>query len=129
MVICRFLGNACIEIIGSKDHIIVDPVFLSSPKDGIKKIFITHEHNDHIDLQKIADIHKNYSKNENLEIYAPKIVKKRFNIEINPKREIELHKGTVYVLDNNCWKSDESVAYLIEIRQYGLEHKISEQVS
>jgi len=48
MVVCRFLGNACIELISTQDHIIIDPVFLSPPEKGIEEIFVTHHHSDHI---------------------------------------------------------------------------------
>ncbi|MCK4282127.1 MAG: MBL fold metallo-hydrolase, partial [Candidatus Lokiarchaeota archaeon] len=75
MLICRLLGNACIELIGEKDHIIIDPVFLSLPREGIGRVFITHEHSDHINIDKLDEICEKYTENlEWLAIYGPKIV-------------------------------------------------------
>ncbi len=125
MTICRFLGNACIELISKKDHIIVDPVFLVSPKKGIEKVFITHEHTDHVDPQKLNVLLEKYSKKEEVEIYAPQLVIDHFNIDaspIKPKSRINLNEGSVEVLNNNCWKSKECVAYLIEIENKKILH-------
>ena len=119
MLICRFLGNACIELIGEKDHIIIDPVFLSRPREGIGTVFITHEHSDHINIDKFNEICEKYTDNpEWLAIYGPKIVCDNFQfniLEIEPKTKVKLNDGIVEVFENECWKSEGCVAYLIEI--------------
>lgn len=119
MLICRFLGNACIELIGEKDHIIIDPAFLSPPKEEIGRVFITHEHSDHINADKLDEICLKYTENpEWLAIYGPKIVRNNFQfdiLEVEPKTIVNLNDGVVEVFENECWKSEECVAYLIEI--------------
>jgi L-ascorbate metabolism protein UlaG (beta-lactamase superfamily) len=125
-LICRFLGNACIELIGERDHIIVDPVFLSPPKRGIERIFITHEHSDHIDIDKIDEICREYTREpEGLAIYGPKIVRDNLFIElfeVEPQTKVNLKDGLVLVFENECWKSEECVAYLIEIEGKKILH-------
>ncbi len=126
MVVCRFLGNACIEIIGKQDHIIIDPVFLSYPKKGIEKSFITHHHPDHITQKKLLDLKQNFGLNgKELEIYAPFCVHEVLNINftlIQPTSRINLNSGLVTVLENNCWKAEGCVAYLIEIDNKKILH-------
>jgi len=119
MLICRFLGNACIELIGEKDHIIIDPVFLSPPREGIGRVFITHEHSDHINIDKLDEICEKYTENPKwLAIYGPKIVHNNFKfdiLEVEPNTKVILNDGIVEIFENECWKSEDCVAYLIEI--------------
>jgi L-ascorbate metabolism protein UlaG (beta-lactamase superfamily) len=126
MVKCYFLGNACIEIIGGKDHLIIDPVFLSYPQKGIEKIFITHHHPDHVEKSKLKEIDSNYlAKNKNLEIYGPECLYEQLNIEfilIIPGSKIELNGGYVSVYENNCWKAEGCVAYSISIDNKNILH-------
>ncbi len=126
MPICRYLGNACIEIISEADHIIIDPVFLTPPKHGIDKIFITHHHSDHISLDKLIEL-RTYSskKNAALQIYGPKCVQDEFDIDlkiIKPGSKIFLNNGKVNVIENNCWKAEGCVAYLITTGEKKLIH-------
>ncbi len=126
MPICRFLGNACIEIISEEDHIIIDPAFLTPPKHGIDKIFITHHHFDHISLDKLIELRTNSSKkNEALQIYGPKCVQDEFDLAltiVKPGSNILLNNGNVSVIENNCWKAEGCVAYLITIDRKKLIH-------
>ncbi len=126
MTICRFLGNACIEIISDSDHIIIDPVFLTPPQKGIEKVFITHHHSDHINLDKFAEIRLQYSKEgKELEVYGPKCLQDEFEIEltlIEPDLKINLNHGTVEVFENNCWKAEDCVAFFITIGGKKLLH-------
>ena len=91
MVACRFLGNACIELISEKDHIIIDPVFLSQPKKGIESIFLTHHHPDHTNLDKINDIEKKLLK-----------IKEDDPIDAEKAREVgrELHDAIIEASGN-----------------------------
>ncbi|MFX1495783.1 MAG: MBL fold metallo-hydrolase [Promethearchaeota archaeon] len=126
MLICRFLGNACIELIGEKDHIIIDPVFLTPPRKGIERTFITHHHQDHITENKLNEIKENYSfKDKELEIYGPECLFEEFDIEftlIIPGTKIGLNNGEIEVLENSCWKAEGCIAYLISIDNKKILH-------
>ncbi len=126
MVLCRFLGNACLEVIGVKDHIIVDPVFLSSPRKGIERILITHHHQDHIEISKIKEIEEKYSvEGRELEIYGPECLYEELNFAftlIIPSFKISLHNGEIEVFDNDCWKAEGCVAYMISIDNKKILH-------
>lgn len=45
----RWLGNSCIEIFGRK-HLVIDPNFKVPPEPGVDYVLVTHEHQDHFDL-------------------------------------------------------------------------------
>jgi len=126
MVVIRFLGNACIEIISKQDHIIIDPVFLSHPRKGIEKIFITHHHPDHITREGLLEIKQDYAlTGKELEIYGPASIYEELNIDltlIKPTSKINLNNGFVKVLENKCWKAEGCVAYLIEINNKKILH-------
>lgn len=126
MSTCSFLGNACIEIISKTDHILIDPVFLVPPQKGIEKILITHHHSDHINLDKLVEIYqKNSKEDKKPEIYAPKCVQEEFDIEftlVEPGSKVDLKGGTVEVFENNCWKAEECVAFLITIDGKNILH-------
>ena len=126
MVFCRFLGNACIELIGVKDHIIIDPVFLSFPRKGVERIFITHHHQDHIEITKLKEIEEKFSVEEReLEIYGPECLYEELNVEftlIIPRFKISLNNGEIEVFENNCWKAEGCVAYLISIDNKKILH-------
>ncbi|MFX0175180.1 MAG: MBL fold metallo-hydrolase [Candidatus Hodarchaeota archaeon] len=126
MVNCKFLGNACIEIISQQDHIVIDPVYIVSPQKGIERIFITHHHQDHINPEKIEDLKKNYVNNEQeLEIYGPECLCDEVSIEfilIIPEMTVDLNNGIVSVLENQCWMAEDCVAYLISINGKNILH-------
>ncbi|MFX1320485.1 MAG: MBL fold metallo-hydrolase [Promethearchaeota archaeon] len=126
MVLCRFLGNACLELISEKDHIIIDPVFISQPNKGIESIFLTHHHSDHVNLEKINEIRINFLKEgKELEIYGPECIHDEFNLDftlILPGSKIDLNNGSVEVFENNCWKAEGCVAYLVEIEGKKILH-------
>ena len=122
----RFLGNACIEIIGNQDHVIIDPVFLSAPKIGIERIFLTHHHSDHVNQEKLAEIRDKFSIEGNgPEIYGPSCVHEELTVDlilIGPDSKITLNNGAVEVFENECWKAPGCVAYLIEIDNKRILH-------
>ncbi|MFX1305112.1 MAG: MBL fold metallo-hydrolase [Promethearchaeota archaeon] len=126
MVNIRFLGNACIEIIGKQDHVIIDPVFLTAPIKGIEKIFITHHHPDHLTKEKLSEILNNYWKEDNEpEIYGPLCVYEELTIDftlIQPDSIIHLNDGFIKVFENKCWKAEGCVAYLITIENKNILH-------
>ena len=126
MVVCRFLGNACLELINEKDHIIIDPAFLFQPKKGIESIFLTHHHPDHTDLEKINEIKKIFSiEGKEIEIYGPECIHEECNLDfilILPGSKIDLNNGQVEVFENNCWKAKGCVAYLITMEGKRILH-------
>lgn len=126
MVSCRFLGNACIEIISKQDHIIMDPVFFSAPQKGIEKVFLTHHHSDHVSQEKLAEILNNYkNEDQEMEIFGPLCVCEELNIDftlIQPNSRINLNDGYVDVFENKCWKAEGCVAYLITIENKKILH-------
>ncbi|MFX1572774.1 MAG: MBL fold metallo-hydrolase [Promethearchaeota archaeon] len=126
MVNIRFLGNACVELIGKQDHIIIDPTFLKEPQPGIERIFLTHHHSDHFDQEKLLEIETNFSmEGKALEIYGPLCVYEEFDINcilIEPTSKIDLINGYVEVFENDCWKAPGCVAYLITMDNKKILH-------
>jgi len=126
VVKCYFLGNACVEIIGKNDHLIIDPVFLSEPHTGIENMFITHHHPDHVEINKLKEINAKYhGKNKELKIYGPECLYEQLNIEftlIIPGSKIELKNGYASVYENDCWKAEGCVAYSISIDNKNILH-------
>ena len=98
----RWLGNSCVEIFEDK-HIVIDPNYLVKPEKGIDYVLVTHEHSDHIDVEKLRELdYKN--------LIAPKFVLKEFNLEgivAEVGKEIE----GIKILESWCWKAVESVSY------------------
>lgn len=130
---CRYLGNSCIEIIGFKDHFLVDINYIETPQKGIKKLFLTHEHKHHTNIDQIAELKKTYLETDeekkarleaeeevekpSLEIYTPKSVKKKYDLEIHQivkNKEIQLEEFAIEVFPVDCHESDECIAYLIK---------------
>jgi L-ascorbate metabolism protein UlaG (beta-lactamase superfamily) len=126
MVEIRFLGNACVEIIGQQDHVIIDPIFLIEPIRGIERIFLTHHHSDHVSQEKLDEIQKNYSiKEKELEIYGPFCVYEELTFDfilIVANSIINLINGYVKVYKNDCWKAPGCVAYLITLDNKKILH-------
>jgi len=126
MVNIRFLGNSCVELIGTHDHIIIDPTFLIEPRSGIERIFLTHHHSDHVDPEKLQEIQTNFSiEGKELEIYGPLCVHEEIIIDfilIEPTLKIDLTNGYVEVFENDCWKASGCVAYLITMDNKNVLH-------
>ncbi|MGV9171328.1 MAG: MBL fold metallo-hydrolase [Promethearchaeia archaeon] len=117
MISVRFLGNACVEIISDDDHIIIDPNYLVAPRKGINKVLITHEHDDHIDPEKLVEIRNKYIReNQDLEIYGSKSVAEKLDMGIEVVEhgaKIQLEDGDIKVFKNNCWKAEDCLAFLV----------------
>jgi|Deesub1362A_J573_1020465.scaffolds.fasta_scaffold00287_28 L-ascorbate metabolism protein UlaG (beta-lactamase superfamily) len=97
----RWLGNSCVEIFEPK-HIVIDPNYVIEPEKNIEMVFVTHEHDDHFDIDKFAAL--------NAPLVAPEYMIKEFELEgtiASVGREI----SGVKVLESWCWGSKESVSY------------------
>lgn len=125
MTKCRFLGRACLEIISMEDHIIIDPHYFEKPQSGIKEVFITHEHDDHLDISKIEEIKESFSSDDGIEIYGPRSMKDRLEMEyqrIKHEAKIELNDITVTPYEVECYKSKGCYAYLISVGEVTILH-------
>src|SRR6056297_640397 len=91
MIKCRFLGNAAIELIGTHDHILIDPSFIEKPEKGINKIFITHGHSDHVTKEVLEKIEKDYARFEEIEVQKTE-EEKEAERKKEKKEEIEQDK-------------------------------------
>jgi len=101
----RWLGNSALEVDGEK-KIIIDPSFKVEPEMEADIVLITHEHDDHINPEQLAEI-----SNSETKVYAPQSVYDNFDIEgevVEAGQEIE---DEIKVIDVDCYNSDESVAY------------------
>ncbi|HEC36965.1 hypothetical protein LCGC14_0943850 [marine sediment metagenome] len=126
MTSIRFLGNACTEIIGEQDHIIIDPVFLLTPTKGIDSIFLTHHHPDHMNVDIISEIQEKDVKNgAEIPIFGPDSIQEEFSIDltlIEPGSVVNINNGFVEIFENDCWKAPGCVAYLIVIDNKRILH-------
>jgi L-ascorbate metabolism protein UlaG (beta-lactamase superfamily) len=127
MVVCRYLGRACVEIISEKDHIIIDPNYVTPPRKGINKILLTHEHDDHLSLEKVQRIYEDFVEEDNeLKIFGPISIKKKIKtlkiFVIKDESIIKLGDGNIEVFSINCWKSEACVAYLIKVNNKSILH-------
>ncbi len=99
----RWLGNSCIEIIAEKS-VLIDPNYVAEPRGRYDYVLVTHEHEDHIDPEKLKKI--DYGK-----LIAPEHTLKTYGLDgiaAKPGMEIE----GIKVLESWCWKAEESVSYL-----------------
>jgi len=127
MILCRYLGRACVEIISKNDHIIIDPNYVEPPRKGINKVLLTHEHEDHLDPEKIQKIYEEYIReNQDFKIYGSKSTKDKVALEepyiVDDGEVIDLNDGDIEVFTIDCWGTDSCVAYLININGKGILH-------
>ncbi|TXT58667.1 MAG: putative Zn-dependent hydrolase of the beta-lactamase fold-like protein [Promethearchaeota archaeon] len=119
MPVVRFLGGACVEIIGEEEHLIFDPNYEKAPRKGIGRIFLTHEHSDHVDAEKMEKIKQEYLRQDKqYQIYGPKSTEK--TIESTPNivkggMRININNGKVEIYEIDCWKAEDCLGYLITI--------------
>jgi L-ascorbate metabolism protein UlaG (beta-lactamase superfamily) len=127
MVLCRYLGRSCVEIVTDSDHIIIDPNYVENPRKGINVILLTHEHDDHLSEEKINRINGEFrSKDQELKIFGPISTIDKVSVEehiiIEDESVIELDNGKIEVFSIDCWKSEACVAYLIDVDDKRILH-------
>lgn len=128
MVIIRYLGNACVEIVSERGHIIIDPNYLDEPKEGIESIFLTGAHQDHFSSEKIENIVKKYStdlEHKDFHIFGPNTITKQLSIVpeiVEDGSKIKTKDITVKVFNNSSLKMEECLAYLVEVEEKTILH-------
>ena len=101
----RWLGNSALEIEGEK-NIIIDPNFEVEPEIEPDIILITHEHDDHIDPEKLDEIREDETK-----VYAPQSVYDQLDIEGEVVESGTVIEDDIKVIDIECYNAESSVAY------------------
>ena len=101
----RWLGNSALEIEGDK-NIIIDPAYIVEPEIEADIVLITHEHDDHIDPEKVEEISHDSTK-----VYAPQSVYDQFDIEGEVVESGQVIEDDIKVLDIDCYNAESSVAY------------------
>ncbi|MFO8018335.1 MAG: hypothetical protein R6U96_06840 [Promethearchaeia archaeon] len=135
----RSLGNACLELIDKDDHLIFNPNYIISPEKGINHLFLTDIDPNHLNLEKINEIKKKFSRrielNEEAEdedeeaeeeedemeldliIYGPETVKKETELEIEVlkrnKEIIKLKDFQVEAHQVECFNTEACISYII----------------
>ncbi len=99
----RWLGEACVEISGEKD-LLIDPNYTEEPKIAPEIILITHEHDDHIDPNKIASYN-------DAEIHAPETVLEKFDLEGSIAEPGKTIADDIRVYSCDCYGAEEAVSY------------------
>lgn len=101
----RWLGNAALEITG-EENIIIDPNFSVDTEVKADIVLITHEHDDHINLEDLKKIIK-----DDTEVYAPQSVYDKFDLDGEVVESGQTIDDKIKVLDVDCYNSEGSVAY------------------
>lgn len=108
----KWLGNSAL-LIEDEKRIIIDPAFKEEIEVKADIILITHEHDDHLDLESLNQV-----RTEKTEIYAPTSVYNKFDIEGQKVEPGDLIEDEIKVLAVDCYNSEKSVAYFYK----GLYH-------
>ena len=101
----KWLGNSSLQIKGEK-NIIIDPNYFVEPDFKADIVLITHEHDDHIDLDKLDEI-----SNDATEVYAPVSVFDKFDFDGEIVESGQVIEDEIKVIDIDCYQAESSVAY------------------
>ena len=103
----KWLGNSAL-LIEAEKSIVIDPSFTEEVVADVKAdiVLITHEHDDHIDPEDLAAVSK-----EDTKVFAPQSVYDKFEIQGEIVKAGDVIEDEIKVLDVNCYKAEESVAY------------------
>ena len=101
----KWLGNSAL-LIEDEKNIVIDPSFKVEPDFEADIVLITHEHDDHINEDDLAAV-----TNDQTKVYAPQSVYDKFDIEGEVVKAGDVLEEEIKVIDVDCYKSEESVAY------------------
>jgi len=103
----KWLGNSAL-LIEAEKSIVIDPSFTEEVVADVKAdiVLITHEHDDHIDPEDLAAVSK-----EDTKVFAPQSVYDKLEIQGEIVKAGDVIEDEIKVLDVNCYKAEESVAY------------------
>ncbi|MFP4371447.1 MAG: MBL fold metallo-hydrolase [Halanaerobium sp.] len=101
----KWLGNSAL-LIEDEKNIVIDPSFKLETDFEADIVLITHEHDDHINKDDLAAVTKDQTK-----VYAPQSVYDKFDIEGEVVKAGDVIEDEIKVIDVDCYKADESVAY------------------
>src|SRR6056297_2903655 len=101
----KWLGNSALLIEDGK-NIVIDPSFKIETDFEADIVLITHEHDDHINEDDLAAV-----TNDQTKVYAPQSVYDKFDIEGEVVKAGDVLEEEIKVIDVDCYKSEESVAY------------------
>ncbi|MFN2339753.1 MAG: MBL fold metallo-hydrolase [Halanaerobium sp.] len=101
----KWLGNSAL-LIEDKKKIVIDPSFKLETDFEADIVLITHEHDDHIDLEDLEAV-----SNDQTKVYAPQSVYDKFDIEGEIVEAGDVIETEIKVLEVDCYNSEESVAY------------------
>jgi len=101
----KWLGNSAL-LVEAEQKIVIDPSFELEADFEADIVLITHEHDDHINLDDLAAVSNNETK-----IYAPQSVYDKYDIEGEVIQAGDLIEEQIKVLDVDCYNSEGSVAY------------------
>lgn len=103
----RWLGNSCLEVILSDINYLIDPNFIVEPKESPDQVLLSHEHDDHFDVEKFNGL------GDSISLYAPEASLNKFDVDgtiIKPGDTVD----SVKVLDCDCYGAEESVCFKID---------------
>ncbi|TXT58670.1 MAG: hypothetical protein BAJALOKI2v1_320020 [Promethearchaeota archaeon] len=137
----RFLGRSSIQLISTKDNLIIDPNFVVEPKGGIQHVFITHGREGYIPEEKLKELASKYSaqaekeekgedeeesEKEELIFYGPKKLKDhlQFNVKaLKSKKRIKFNELEVTSYEVDCIQEDKTCfAYKITRGEINVLH-------
>ncbi len=102
-MLVRFLGEACVEIEDDL-NILIDPNYETQPETTPDIILVTHEHDDHFDMNVLE-------KYPGAKIYGPKSFFNNFDVDGEIIESGETIKNDIKVMECDCYNSEESVCY------------------
>lgn len=104
----KWLGNSALLIEGEK-NIVIDPAFKTEVDIKADIVLITHEHDDHFDLDDFNSIIS-----DETQVFAPKSVYDKFEIDGEIAAPGDIIESEIKVLAVDCYNSEESVAYFYQ---------------
>jgi len=101
----KWLGNSAL-LIEDDNKIVIDPSFKVESNFVADIVLITHEHDDHINLDDLAAI-----SGKDTKVFAPQSVYDKFDFEGEVVEAGDVIEDEIKVLDVDCYNSEGSVAY------------------